>query len=90
MIKKVNHLKTIRDKFKIEVDVFELTPPLYTEDGREAKYLTGAFYVHKPFSVVALYPANKSGEIIDEKPMIHEQGLYTYREVFQELGYTLI
>lgn len=90
MIKTVKKIKTIVGKYPIPLDVFEINPPLCIEnEDYVPEYLTGGFYT-TGYSIVALYPSSKEGEIWGDIPFIHEDGVNSYQELFKRYGYTLI
>ncbi len=91
MIKKVIHIKTLKDKFKLPVDILKLTPPLKLDrHPLEAEYITGGFYNTKGYSMYAFYVSDSEGNIIDTQPIIQDEGFNTYAEIFWQLEYTYI
>lgn len=85
MIKKVSIVKTITDRFPINVDVLKFNPPIESN-----QYLVGGFYQTQGYSMYAFYKSDQNGNILNDIPYMHDEGTNTYAEIFQELGYTYI
>lgn len=91
MIKKITLLKTYKDKFPLPVDLFKIEPPMIIEDNsNEVNYLLGGFYKTDGYSMYAFYLSDKDGEILNDEPVIMNEGLNTYVDIFKSLGYTYI
>lgn len=91
MIKTVKLIKTIKDKYFLPVEVFELSVPAKVENHvMQADFLTGGFYNKIGYPMVALYVSDKDGNILDTQPFIQEDGIPYYTELFERYGYTLI
>lgn len=91
MIKTVRKISTIKDIYRLDLDVFQLTPSLKIDSfEQEAEFLTGAYYNQFTYPMVALFISDINGNILSDVPFIHEDGIPTYRELFQRFNYTLI
>lgn len=91
MIKKVSLIKRFNDKFSIPVDLIKFNPSLNI-DGRVDKfdYLIGGFYQNMGYSICAFYASDENGNILSEIPIIHEDGVNTYFDLFKLFGYTFL
>lgn len=88
-MKKARLIKTITDKYEMNVDVFELTET----DGEKStvKYVTGTFVREVPLSLAAFYYSDTNGELSDNSSLgIMEEGFNNYRDLFAHLGYILL
>lgn len=91
MIKKIRKLTTITGKFKLPVDLLEVIPPInMSNHPLVADYIIGGFYNTKGYSMSAFYVCDKEGNILDSQPIIQEEGLNNYGEIFERYGYTFI
>lgn len=91
MIKKVFLLKIIENKFPTPVNIFKFDPPLYLEEESvTTEYIIGGFYKTVGYAMAAFYLSDEFGNILNNKPIIKEEGFNTYAEIFKNLGYTFI
>lgn len=86
MINKVTKIKIIEGIYPLPVTLFQFSPLF--EDKYE--YLTGAFYGFEAYPQVALYESTEKGIIINDIPVILEEGILTFEQLFKNNGYTLI
>lgn len=85
LIKIIKQIDTIHI-YKIPMDVLELSPPL----NNEIKYITGGFYKTGLYMMAAFYQSDEKGNIINPKPVLLEEGVNNYLDIFAKLGYTLL
>ena len=88
-IKKVKHIKTIHSVYKNEICLFHFKPPIEYMN-KNYEYLCGGYYNQNSYPQVALYESDKNGKITNSIPVMLEEGIPTYQELFQFYGYTLI
>lgn len=86
MINKVSKIKIIEGIYPIPVTLFQFSP-LFND---KYEYLTGAFYGFEAYPQVALYISDENGRILNDIPLIQEEGILTFEELFKYNGYTLI
>lgn len=89
MIKKVKVIKTIKNIYKKNIELFEFIPPIEI-DQHVIKYLAGGYYNEHDYPQVALYESDENGKIINNIPVILEEGIPKYEQLFRNYGYTLI
>ena len=90
MINKVKHIGKTKGLYKIDLDVFELTPEFIDKTGKKIKYLTGGFYSQTLYPMCALYECDSNGNITNNIAIISEEGLNTYNKIFEKINYILI
>lgn len=85
MIKKIKKVKTFTDKFQLPVDLLHLSPQL-----ENVEYLLGGFYNTKGYSMYAFYKSDENGNILDLQPFLQDEGINTYGDIFEKIGYVYI
>lgn len=90
MIKTVKKIGILQGEYPKALDIFEFTPP-FEHPQFLCEYLTGAYYGETLYPQVALFASDEKGKIyFHDYPIIHEEGIPKYQELFRRLGYTLI
>lgn len=87
-LKIARRIKIIKDKYPIPLSVFEFTPGIDINE-KKYYYLSGAFYNKISYPIVALFSSDQDGNINSESPVIHEDGIANFDELFKLYGYTL-
>ena len=83
MIKTVNVIKEIKDKYAVPIYVFKFNPLFENK----IQYLTGGDCGN---NMIALFESDENGDIINEIPVILETDVDSIIDLFLDLKYTLI
>lgn len=86
MIKTVKKIGIKSDLYPIPITIFEFLPIFQDK----YQYLSGAFYGFDRYPQVALYYSTEDGIILTDNPIILEEGIPTFDELFKFYGYTLV
>ena len=89
MIKKVKLIREFKEKYEKPVILFELTPP-FEEDDDVIDYMIGGFYSDTSYPLCAFYKSNKEGDVLSDFPVLTEEGITSYKDIFKLINYTLI
>ena len=87
MINKVKRIKIRKDLYgKYHLTVFQFSPLL----NEKYEFLIGSFYGIPQYPQVALYESTKNGDILNNIPVINEEGFLTFEDLFDYYNYILI
>lgn len=86
IINKVKRINIIKDIYPIPISVFQFSP-LFKE---KYEFLSGAFYGLEGYPQVALYYSDENGKILSDIPVILEEGVLTFEDLFRYNEYVLI
>lgn len=86
MIKIVKKIGINNNLYPIPITIFKFSPLF----NNKYEYLSGAFYGYENYPQVALYECDENGNILNNTPVIMEEGIPTFKDLFISNKYLLL